>query len=286
VDWIRLAPVNILLRAAADAVIKKEKRERWVICWVADRLLRSYEELVDVWFQASTAMYMRSALFWDVTERRVVVMYRRFGTSYWSRNPRSTKHLLGLFDPWRWDRYVVPKRRYITTTQRCVISQKSADLSSLKLFTHLQLRLIISKVQNWKKTRRQTVERVSDDGSLWRFDDSDDDYNITHRTNSLVHELILNNRWSVTVLLVSGVQSPGSFVRYLLNKGQRKFDVIGVPRGYEICWGLLLYELNLRWKVRKKTARNVSQKSENDRHSRRFVLRLSFGTVDVDRIFI
>jgi hypothetical protein len=31
-------------------------------------------------------------------------------------------------DPWRWDRYTVPKRRYRTTTRRCVISQKSADL--------------------------------------------------------------------------------------------------------------------------------------------------------------
>jgi hypothetical protein len=31
------------------------------------------------WFQASAAMFMRSALFWDITRRRVVIVYRRFG---------------------------------------------------------------------------------------------------------------------------------------------------------------------------------------------------------------
>jgi hypothetical protein len=55
------------------------------------------------WFQASAAMLMRSALFWGITQRRVVILYRRFGTTYRSR--------LGLLDPWRWDRCVVPKRR-------------------------------------------------------------------------------------------------------------------------------------------------------------------------------
>jgi hypothetical protein len=38
--------------------------------------------------------------------------------------------LLGFLDPWRWDRQVVPKRWYRTTTQRCVISQKRADLEN------------------------------------------------------------------------------------------------------------------------------------------------------------
>jgi hypothetical protein len=27
---------------------------------------------------------MRSALFWDITQRRVVILYRRFGTTYWT----------------------------------------------------------------------------------------------------------------------------------------------------------------------------------------------------------
>jgi hypothetical protein len=40
--------------------------------------------------QAScAAMVVTSALFWDVTQRRVVKLYRRFGEIYWSR----------LFDP-------------------------------------------------------------------------------------------------------------------------------------------------------------------------------------------
>jgi hypothetical protein len=34
-------------------------------------------------------------------------------------------------DPWRWDRYVVPKCRWTITTWRRVISQKSADLINI-----------------------------------------------------------------------------------------------------------------------------------------------------------
>jgi hypothetical protein len=41
--------------------------------------------------EASAAMYIRSALFWDVTQRRVVIIYRRFGTSYWPPSSRFKK---------------------------------------------------------------------------------------------------------------------------------------------------------------------------------------------------
>jgi hypothetical protein len=83
------------------------------------------------WFQASAAMHKRSALFCDTTQRTVEIPYRRFGTIYLShiqgsRSPRRksgnfvptfrdnlsvlssrvkiSKFLLGLLDPWRWDR--------------------------------------------------------------------------------------------------------------------------------------------------------------------------------------
>jgi hypothetical protein len=73
-------------------------------------------------FQASAAMSMRSSFFWDITQRRVVVVCRRFVTTFRS-------HL----DLWRWDRYVVLKRRYKNTTQRCIISQKSEGLSTFEV---------------------------------------------------------------------------------------------------------------------------------------------------------
>jgi hypothetical protein len=41
------------------------------------------------WFQASAAMLMRFALFWGITQRRVLILYRRFGTTYRSRLQRS-----------------------------------------------------------------------------------------------------------------------------------------------------------------------------------------------------
>jgi hypothetical protein len=52
--------------------------------------LADYDKLnCCAWFQAYAAMLMKSALFWDITQRRVVVLYRHFGTTY----------LLGLLDP-------------------------------------------------------------------------------------------------------------------------------------------------------------------------------------------
>jgi hypothetical protein len=61
------------------------------------------------WLQASAEVLMRSALFWDMPQRRVVILYRRFGKTYRChlQGPRIPRFL----DPWRWDHYVVPKRR-------------------------------------------------------------------------------------------------------------------------------------------------------------------------------
>jgi hypothetical protein len=74
-------------------------------------------------FLASAAILKRSALFWGVTQRVMVILYRRFGTTYLS-------HLQGsrFLDPWRWDRYVFPKRRCRFIIRCCVIPQKSADI--------------------------------------------------------------------------------------------------------------------------------------------------------------
>jgi hypothetical protein len=98
-------------------------------------------------------MLMRSALFWGITQRRMVILYRRFGTTYrsylqGSRNPKrvvssTLPTLLELLDPWRWSRYVVPKRRQRITIRRCVIPQKSADLKDI----HIQY-LFLPKNQN------------------------------------------------------------------------------------------------------------------------------------------
>jgi hypothetical protein len=43
---------------------------------------------------------MRSSLFWDVTQRRLVVFYRPFGTKYWP-HLQAKSSLLGLLEPWR-----------------------------------------------------------------------------------------------------------------------------------------------------------------------------------------
>jgi hypothetical protein len=67
---------------------------------------------------------LRSTLCWDFTQRRMIVWYRRFGTTYRShfqgssslrRRQRRMKRSSGMFDPWRWGWYAAPKRRFGTT---------------------------------------------------------------------------------------------------------------------------------------------------------------------------
>jgi hypothetical protein len=53
-----------------------------LISWQLLPLSVLYSSLGLLWFQTSAAMFTRSALFWDITLRRVVIVYRRFGTTY------------------------------------------------------------------------------------------------------------------------------------------------------------------------------------------------------------
>ena len=89
-----------------------KRTEIYIICrWQFFQIIASYclkvRYIIKIW--------KRSALFCDITQSRVVLLYRRFGTTYrshleGSRNPKQS-FLVGLLDPWRWDRYVVPKRQ-------------------------------------------------------------------------------------------------------------------------------------------------------------------------------
>jgi hypothetical protein len=57
----------------------------WVSLW----------HLHSTWLQASAGVLMRSALFWGITQRRVVILYWRFGTTYRShlQGPKSPRRV-------------------------------------------------------------------------------------------------------------------------------------------------------------------------------------------------
>jgi hypothetical protein len=65
-------------------------------------------------------------LFWVVTQRGLVVSYRRCGTTY--RSYPQVSFFLDYFTFEYGTRQVVPKRRKVTTKLRWVTSQKSEDL--------------------------------------------------------------------------------------------------------------------------------------------------------------
>jgi hypothetical protein len=46
-----------------------------------------------------------------------------------TRYNNHTFYVLGELDPWRWDRYVAPKRRF-QTTLRCIITHNTEEFSS------------------------------------------------------------------------------------------------------------------------------------------------------------
>jgi hypothetical protein len=133
-------------------------------------------------FFASTAVQTTSSPFWDVTHRRLVVGYRRFGTAYRSHlqassRPRrildfAQRRLIQTF----WDNLSVqpprakqpkknvffleylkigPKRRYITAEVRCVTSQRTKtsnvkSASSCVISFHENCEnLELSKVRCW-----------------------------------------------------------------------------------------------------------------------------------------
>ena len=73
-------------------------------------------------FLASATKYVRSTLFWDMTQSTLELPYRRFETTYRS-------HLQAP----RRDRQVVPNRLQATATIRCVISQENAYLTTSRL---------------------------------------------------------------------------------------------------------------------------------------------------------
>jgi len=59
--------------------------------------------------QQQDVVILRAILFWNITQRIVVIPYRRFATTYWSH-------------------HVVPKIQKAVTAVRFVISPKSTDL--------------------------------------------------------------------------------------------------------------------------------------------------------------
>jgi hypothetical protein len=78
----------------------------------------------DFRFPPTCKWYLRSSGM--LTQRRLVVSYRRLGTT--CRSHRQGSRVRKPLDNWRWDRHVVLKLRWLTSNIRCVTFQKSEDL--------------------------------------------------------------------------------------------------------------------------------------------------------------
>jgi hypothetical protein len=111
-----------------------------------------------IWF------LMRSALFWDITQGVSGSPVPTFRDHLWVPSPRVKKSWtwplkMGPINcpQTRWDQQVVPKRRYRTTIQSCVVSQKSADIIYIAaeawnhtMILHICRFLFIFSYSHWK----------------------------------------------------------------------------------------------------------------------------------------
>jgi hypothetical protein len=106
--WTRKHTTSVLSHAAWSI-----NSSRWTVRHTSATL---------AWFQASAAKQLRTALFWSVRQRSVLVTCRRFGgATYWSHLQRSIltwnmartdcPETTVTSDPQRWDQLAVPKRR-------------------------------------------------------------------------------------------------------------------------------------------------------------------------------
>jgi hypothetical protein len=99
---------------------------QWLVYFWENKysLLQRVEEFVGSEFL--TAVVLKSTIFWDVTPCSPLKINRRFGGKYRSACHLLSRWFLGLliFRPWRWRRYVPPKRRLALTGLHCVMSQK------------------------------------------------------------------------------------------------------------------------------------------------------------------
>jgi hypothetical protein len=93
-----------------------------------------------VGFEVITAVVMKISIFWDITPCSPLRANRRFGGTYRQCLLGTCFHagflLTSFFRPWRWRRYVPPKRRLTLIGPHGVISQKMV-LFTLRGWLHI-----------------------------------------------------------------------------------------------------------------------------------------------------
>jgi hypothetical protein len=127
-------------------------------------------------FEVSTAVTMKNAVFWDVAPCRSCEMNRRFGGTYRLRlqgriiRERGTSvscYLLTLvpcsriFLPWRWRRYVPPKRRFISQDLHGATSQKTTFFTTEENLSYLYVRILFEPRHNCLKNSYNKLSQCS-----------------------------------------------------------------------------------------------------------------------------
>ena len=121
------------------SVLSYEREREWELGCVDNRPSADSSDLKDngcpkknyfpTWFQVSATEYEIFALLGCYSA--FICSYRRFGKHRYDFQGSVQETCFDFLTVGRWNRYVVPKRRWLTTNQICVPSQTSEDLISI-----------------------------------------------------------------------------------------------------------------------------------------------------------
>jgi len=176
--WLHSLKVAQLLRSAACLHTNQSRS-------YLNHLVLNFSLMIS----SFVAVWMRPSLFQDVTQRRFVVIYRLFATTY-----RFHLHETSSPEPWRWDGKVVPKRLYITTSLRRLPFQKSE--AAILMFISQHLHWILWMFKDNAQNNRRCKQKLS-----WRHDHvirNARAFPPTPSTNTqLLANMTINGKWRI-----------------------------------------------------------------------------------------
>jgi hypothetical protein len=119
----------------------------------------------------NTGLFLNSTVFWDITPCSPLKVSRSFGGTYHlNLQGGSARHLLSrlflswfFLRPWRWRRYIPPKRRLTFIGLHDVISQKMVLFTTTAVRTSDPAGLLwcVVEYKKWAYTRNQTFNMLS-----------------------------------------------------------------------------------------------------------------------------
>jgi hypothetical protein len=128
-------------KASVPESLRNGKVEMWYKLQILGKRVCVKKSVHYLGYEVLTAVVMQNTVFWDITLCSPFKVNIHFGGTYhlhlqirisrarFQRKKQVASTLLATFFPWRWRRYVPPKRRLTFNGLHCVMSHKTVLLT-------------------------------------------------------------------------------------------------------------------------------------------------------------